>query len=394
LSREAPESIAWLRGLEGEMADLAATLASMESPTLDPEAQEPVRLLLESELAALGFEVTRIPGAGGCDHLLAEMPGDGPSQLLLGHFDTVWPTGTLRTMPVERRDGCLHGPGVFDMKGGLVQMLYALRTVADGGREMPCRPMVLLNCDEEMGSPDSRRHIETLARRAARAFVMEPSYGPDGDLKTGRKGVARFTLRVTGVASHAGLDPGSGASAILELSQQVERLFALNDSNRGITVNVGTIDGGMRPNIVAPEASAEIEARVVTAADAVEVEQAIRGLTNDDERTTLAVEGGFTRPPLEATPRNRELWEAARNAAATLGLQLGEARVGGASDGNFASSHTATLDGLGAVGDGAHASHEHLVMARMPERAALLAELLCLPAPRQGEGAGDRGPER
>ena len=375
------------------MADLAATLAAMESPTLDPEAQEPVRLLLEAELRRLGFEVTRIPGAGGCDHLKAEIPGDGPYQLLLGHFDTVWPVGTLETMPVEQRDGRLHGPGVFDMKGGLVQMLFALRAVAEGGREMPCRPLVMLNCDEEIGSPDSRPQIEDLARDAARAFVMEPSYGPDGDLKTGRKGVARFRLKVTGVASHAGLDPGSGASAILELSQQVERLFALNDTARGITVNVGTIDGGMRPNIVAPEASAEIEARVVTAADAVEVERAIRGLTHDDERVSLEVEGGFTRPPLEPTPRNRELWRAAGDAAATLGLSLGEARVGGASDGNFASQFTGTLDGLGAVGDGAHAAHEHLVVARMPERAALLAELLCLPGHSTAGPDGDCEPD-
>jgi glutamate carboxypeptidase len=300
--------------------------------------------------------------------------------LLLGHFDTVWPVGTLERMPVGVRDGRLHGPGVFDMKGGLVQMIYALRYLAEAGIEVPCRPVVMLNCDEEIGSPDSRPHIERLARGAARAFVMEPSFGPGGSLKTGRKGVGRFTLRVSGVASHAGLDPGSGASAILELSQQVEKLFALNDSDRGITVNVGTIDGGMRPNIVAPEASAEIEARVVTSEDAMTVERSIRGLTPTAERVTLEVEGGFTRPPLEPTPRNLELWEAALDFATRLGLDLDEARVGGASDGNFASQFTATLDGLGAVGDGAHAEHEHLVVRHLPERAALLACLLGLPA--------------
>jgi glutamate carboxypeptidase len=266
------------------------------------------------------------------------------------------------------------------MKGGLVQTVFALRYLRQSGCPMPCRPVLLLNCDEEIGSPDSRPHIERLARVAARAFVMEPSYGPGGSLKTGRKGVGRFKLRVSGVASHAGLDPGSGASAILELSQQVERLFALNDPDRGVTVNVGTIDGGMRPNIVAPEASAEIEARVVTSEDATAVERAIRGLTPTAERVSLEVEGGFTRPPLEPTPRNLVLWEAALGFADRLGLPLEEARVGGASDGNFASQFTATLDGLGAVGDGAHAEHEHLVIRHLPERAALLACLLSLPA--------------
>ena len=299
--------------------------------------------------------------------------------MLLGHFDTVWPVGTLARMPVEVRDDCLFGPGAFDMKGGLVQMLFALRANLELGIEMPCRPVLMLNCDEEVGSPDSRPHIEALAARANRAFVMEPSYGRGGRLKTSRKGVGHFTLRVNGVASHAGLDPAAGASAILEVSHQVERLFELNDAERGVTVNVGTIDGGMGANIVAPEATAEIEARVRTAEDAQNVETAIRNLEPTGERITLEVEGGFRRPPLEPTPRNRRLWQSARSAATRLGLEVEEAQVGGASDGNFASTLTATLDGLGAVGDGAHAEHEHLVIERMPERAALLACLLSDP---------------
>jgi glutamate carboxypeptidase len=380
LSFQPSEALSWLRARQDEMVDLVAGLASLESPTLDAESQEPVRLMLSDLLEDLGFEVGTIPGPDGCDHLTAELPGDGPRQLLLGHFDTVWPVGTLEEMPVEVRDGRLHGPGVFDMKGGLVQMIFALRFLREAGLELPCRPVAMFNCDEEIGSPDSRPHIERLARDAARAFVMEPAFGPGGKLKTGRKGVARFRLRVSGVASHAGLDPGSGASAILELSQQVEKLFALNDPDRGITVNVGTIDGGMRPNIVAPEASAEIEARVVTSEDATAIERAIRGLEPTADRVSIEVEGGFTRPPLEPTAANRDLWTAALRVAGDLGLAIDEARVGGASDGNFASQFTGTLDGLGAVGDGAHARHEHLVIDRMPERAALLAGLLCLPA--------------
>lgn len=374
------------------MAGLLVDLAEAESPSLEAEAQEPARKMLIELLGEIGFRVERLPGVGGCDHLRAILPGgkdSRPKQLLLGHFDTVWPVGTLNRMPVEMREGRLYGPGVFDMKGGLVQTIFALRANLDLGIEMPCRPVILLNCDEEIGSPDSRVHVEAIAAEADRAFVMEPSYGPEGRLKTGRKGVGRFALKVTGVASHAGLDPGAGASAILELSHQIERLFALNDAERGVTVNVGTIDGGMRANIVAPEATGEIEARVPTAAGAEAVERAIRNLEPSDERVSLEVEGSFRRPPLEPTPRNRMLWERARQAAEELGLEIEDAQVGGASDGNFASTLTATLDGLGAVGDGAHAQHEHVVVERMPERAALLARLLAGPpgpeTPTQGD---------
>jgi glutamate carboxypeptidase len=362
------------------MTKLLADLAKAESPSLEGMAQEPVRRMLSALLKDIGFTVERLPGAEGCDHIRATLgTGARPQQLLLGHFDTVWPVGTVGQMPVEMREGCLYGPGVFDMKGGLVQMIFALRANLELGVEMPCDPVILLNCDEEIGSPDSRRHVEAMAAEADRALVMEPSYGPDGRLKTGRKGVGRFALKVSGVASHAGLDPGAGASAILELSRQVERLFELNDAERGVTVNVGTIDGGMQANIVAPEASAEIETRVPTAADAESVEAAIRSLVPGDDRVSLEVEGDFRRPPLEPTPRNRMLWERAREAAAEIGLEIDEAQVGGASDGNFASTLTATLDGLGAVGDGAHADHEHVVVERMPERAALLALLLAGP---------------
>ncbi len=366
------------------MTDLVVEMAKAESPSGDAASQEAMRSILVERLVALGFEVERLEGVDGCDHLRADMPGRGgeetPHQLLLGHFDTVWPVGTLSRMPVEVREGRLYGPGVFDMKGGLVQMLFALRANQELGFAMPCRPVVLLNCDEEVGSPDSRQHVEAMAAGAGRAFVMEPSYGHRGRLKTGRKGVGRFVLKVSGVASHAGLDPSAGASAIREVSHQVESLFELNDAERGITVNVGTIDGGMGANIVAPEASAEIEARVRTAGDAAAVEAAIRGLQPAGERVSLRIEGGFRRPPLEATPRNRALWQSAVAAADGLGIEIDEAQVGGASDGNFASALTATLDGLGAVGDGAHADHEHLIPERLPERAALLASLLTMPA--------------
>jgi glutamate carboxypeptidase len=373
---------AWFETRRDEMVDLLMCLARMESPSRDGRAQGEIRERLAGELEALGFAAEAIPGEEGCDHLRATRasPGGGrPTQLLLGHLDTVWPLGTVNHMPVEVREGRLHGPGVFDMKGGLVQMLFALRALREHGLEPPCDPVVLINADEEIGSRTSEPHIRALAAPAERVLVMEPAYGSHGHLKTARKGIGSFTLTVRGVASHAGLDPQAGVSAIHELSRQIEALFSLNDVERGITVNVGTIDGGMRPNVVAPLAVAQIEARVMTAADAEEIERAITGLMPTQDRITLAVSGGFRRPPMERTEANRRLWRRAQEAAELLGLPIGEAQVGGASDGNFTSPLAATLDGLGAVGDGAHADHEHVVVDAMPQRAALLAALLMTP---------------
>lgn len=373
--------IGWLADRTDEMVAKTCQLASIESPSGDCAAQEPAREWLGTELTELGFEVARLAGEEGCDHLVATMPGadEGPGQLLLGHFDTVWPVGTLGSMPLEVHDGRLHGPGVFDMKGGIVQMLFALRAVREMGLEFPVPPVVQLVADEEIGSPSSRSSTLDRAAAAARVFVMEPSYGPSGDLKTGRKGVGHFHLVVKGVASHAGLDPEGGVSAILEASRQIETLFALNDPSRGITVNVGTIDGGLRANVIAPEATAEIETRVATAEDAEAVERAILGLEPTRDRIEIEVTGGFGRPPMEKTPGNEALWGQARAAAKAIGIEIGEAQVGGASDGNLTSPLAPTLDGLGAVGDGAHADHEHLVVEKMPERAALLAALLMSP---------------
>jgi glutamate carboxypeptidase len=372
----------WLRGRADEMVDLLCRLVSAESPSLEPKSQREVRAILETELRGLDLAVETLLGKESGDHLLATAPGgrDGePIQLLLGHLDTVWPVGTLEKMPVRVEDDLIYGPGVFDMKGGLVQMVFALRALAERGIAPACRPVILINSDEEIGSRDSRPHVERLAREASRVLVLEPAFGHAGKLKTARKGVGRFTLTVRGVASHAGLDPEAGVSAILELSHQVQRLFELNDAERGITVNVGTIDGGLRPNVVAPEAMARIEARVINSEDAAWVDGRIRGLEAIAEGVSLQVEGGFGRPPLERTPRNRALWQLARDTAARLGIEIDEALVGGASDGNVASAFAPTLDGLGAVGDGAHADYEHVVLERMPERAALVALLLAAP---------------
>ncbi len=378
----ARELLAWLRRREDEMAALLAALARAESPSTDPRSHDRVRGLLAAELIDLGHRVREPRAPGGGRHLVsrpAHRVGGAPFQLLVGHLDTVWPVGTIEEMPVRAGGGRLSGPGVFDMKGGLVQAVYALRALRAAGAEPQVIPVLVISCDEEIGSRDSGRHIARLARGAARALVLEPAFGPDGALKTRRKAVGAFTVTITGRAAHAGIDPGSGVSAILELSHQVQQLFALNDPDAGITVNVGTIDGGLRANVIAPEARARLDVRVPTAADAVRVEAAIRGLRPHLEGVTLRVGGGFGRPALEATPRNRRLWERARLLGADLGIPLVEAAVGGASDGNTTSLHTATLDGLGAVGDGAHASHEHVLITAMPERAALLALLMLEP---------------
>jgi glutamate carboxypeptidase len=363
------------------MVATLARFARVESPSGDAAGLAAMRREVTSALAALGFDVRAVRGTDGCDHLRADAPGVGASrhQLLLGHIDTVWPRGTVDRMPVHEDAGRLHGPGVFDMKGGIVQLLFALRALAAQGVTPPVPPVVFLSGDEEVGSPGSRGLIEQLAVGADRVLVLEPAYGPHGHLKTARKGIGNFVVRVRGVASHAGLDPEGGASAILALSGVVQQLFALNDPSRGITVNVGTIDGGLRPNVVAPEARAEVEARVTTLRDAAEVEGAVRGVTSGDQRVAIEVDGGFRRPPMERTPGGRRLWEQARECAAGLGLAIDEAAVGGGSDGNFTSALAPTLDGLGAVGDGAHADHEHVLVHRMPERAALLALLLMTP---------------
>ncbi len=372
----------WLGDRQNEMVGLTARLARIESPSDTPSAVAEARDAVAAELENMGFRVRRIDGRGAAGHLLAAPAArlrGRPLQLLVGHLDTVWPMGTLATMPVRETDGRLHGPGVFDMKGGVVQGLYAVRALQAAGIELPASPVFFLNGDEEIGSPDSMRHVTRLARVACRALILEPAFGEKGALKTARKGVGGFTLRFHGVPAHAGLEPERGRSAIVAMARTVERLHQLTDLERGLTVNPGVVTGGTRPNVVAAEARLDVDVRARTARDAAEAEERIRALPSGLDGVTLEVTGGVRTPPLEPTPRNRRLWEAARAVAAGLGLHVEERAVGGGSDGNHTSLHTATLDGLGPVGDGAHAPHEHLRMDRMPERAALVAGLLAHP---------------
>lgn len=377
-----PEVRAWLEDRAGAMVELTSRLAAAESPSDDPSGVAEAQAVLAPELDALGYRIRRLAGRSTAGHLLAVPRGrerGRPLQLIVGHLDTVWPRGTLDVMPVRMVDGRLHGPGTFDMKGGVVQGLFALRALAALGLDPPATPAFFLNGDEEVGSPDSVRHVERLARAAARALVLEPAFGPSGALKTARKGVGGYRLRFTGRSAHAGLAPEEGRSAIVALARTITQLEGLNDPARGTTVNVGVVGGGSRANVVAAEAHALVDVRVRTAADAAAVDRAIRGLTHGVDGVGLEIDGGLRTPPLERTERNQRLWRAAREVAGALGLEVAETEVGGGSDGCHASTHTATLDGLGAVGDGAHAVHEHLVCGRMPERAALVAGLLMWP---------------
>ncbi|MFY9823379.1 MAG: M20 family metallopeptidase [Thermoanaerobaculia bacterium] len=383
MTTPAAHLLAHLRARTEEMAALLLDLARLESPSLDAASQEPVFALLASELEGLGFRVRRLPGRQTGGQLWAlprERRRDAPAQLLLGHCDTVWPRGTIEQIPVGIRDGRLTGPGVYDMKAGLVQGIFALRALRDLGLVPEVTPALFIDSDEEIGSLESIPRLERVARRMRRVFVLEPSLGPDGKLKTRRKGSLRFTIRIEGRAAHSGLDPEKGASAVLELSRVIQRLYALADPRREITVNVGVVSGGLRANVVAPEARAELDVRVLAWEDALRLESTIRGFSAETPGTRLEVIGGIDRPPLEATPGNRVLWEAARRHAGELGIPLDEGTAGGASDGSLTSRFVSTLDGLGAVGDGAHALHEHVLVDRMPERAALLALLLMEPA--------------
>lgn len=269
------------------------------------------------------------------------------------------------------------------MKGGLTHSVIALRVLAELSLEPSVCPVLFFNSDEEKGSRESTRHIRRLARGADRAFVLEPALGPEGRIKTARKGVGRFSLKVRGRSAHSGLDPTAGASAIQELSFVVQSLHELTDLDRGLVVNVGEITGGVSANVVAAEASAEIDVRVVTAEDGRWVEERIRGMRARVPGCSLEIEGGIGRPPMERTERNTVLWDAARAVAGEMDLSLEEGLAGGGSDGNTTSQTTPTLDGLGAVGDGAHAVHEHLDVARSLERCALLAGLLMLPEMRE-----------
>jgi glutamate carboxypeptidase len=369
-----------LRTQTSAMVDFASELVRLETPSRDPREVPRAWNLLCDALRDLSYEPRILVGDRSGGTLLARPRRPRPHrQLLLGHIDTVWPRGTLAGMPLAREGSRLCGPGIYDMKAGIAQALWALRALRDLGLAPSVEPWLLLNSDEEIGSRESRSHIEEAAQGADRALVLEPSAGQHGALKTARKGLGRYTIAVQGRAAHAGLAPEDGASAILELSHQVQALFALNDPARGVTVNVGTIQGGIGANVVAAQCRADVDVRAPSHAAADALDRAVRALRPVGEGVTLKIDGGFGRPPMERGPGEARLWSWAREHGEALGLDLEETAVGGGSDGNTTSQFCPTLDGLGPVGDGAHAHHEYIEVPALAERAALLALLLMTP---------------
>ena len=374
--------VAHLRQRRQDFVEFLQELVLLESPSLKPATLEPVMRLLAGALRSLDYHVVHLPGQRTGGQLYARpcrRIRNRPTQVLLGHCDTVWALGTLKKMPVVVENGHLKGPGVFDMKAGVAQIIFALKTLHDLRLEPSVTPVVLLTSDEEIGSFESKPTIERLARAADRALILEPALGRAGKIKTARKGSGDFEIVVKGKAAHAGLAPEEGASAILELTYVVQKLFTLNDPARGVTVNVGTLDGGIRTNIIAPESRITVDVRAPTAEDARRIEEAIFALEPTVPGVTLEIEGEIDRPPMERTPRNQALWKTYHDLGRRLGLTLEEGTSGGASDGNFTSLYTATLDGLGAVGDGAHAYHEYIDIDQTLERCILLTLLLMTP---------------
>jgi len=364
---------AWLR-------ETIEALVRLESPSHDKAAVDRCGNELERRLTDLGATVERLRQDTRGDHLRAHWKGTREKAegqiLLLGHFDTVWDVGSLEHMPLREVDGRLYGPGIYDMKSGIAVSMLAMRALDSLGAGGPHPVVMLWTTDEETGSATSRGVIEEEARRSRAVLVLEPSL-PGGAVKTSRKGVGEFELVVHGVAAHAGLDPGKGASAINELARQILNLEALQDPDRGITINVGVITGGSRPNVVADRASARIDVRVQTMADAAFLESKIRGLRAANPAAGLEVAGAVERPPLERSADVRRLYERAVGIAAALGRDLSEGAAGGASDGNFtAALGVPTLDGLGPQGDGAHALHEHVLVDDLTWRGAFLAGLI------------------
>jgi len=372
----------YLAGQRDAMVEMLVSLVEKESPTDVVASQAAVQSQLSDALCELGFGVRHVPGRETGGHLFAvpeHRERGKPAQLLIGHSDTVWPLGTLETMPVVVENGHVRGPGTFDMKAGIVQGIFALRALRELGHQPPATPVWFINSDEETGSPESKRYVRLIAKHVARAFVLEPALGLVGHLKTARKGVGRFVVRVHGKAAHSGLDPTGGASAIHELMHVVQRLHAITDLERGVTVNVGVVRGGSRVNVIAAEAEAEVDVRILSASDGEAITETIHAMRALTPGTSLEIEGGIQIPPLERTARNRLLWQAAAEAGGRLGMDLTEDISGGGSDGNTTSLYTATLDGLGSRGDGAHANHEHVEIESLVDRAALVAELLMSP---------------
>lgn len=345
-------------------------MVMMESPSFDKQLVDKFVRFVGSRFSEIGGRVEYVAADRFGDHLVVRFNAAASDRvLLLGHADTVWPTGEISKRPFKIENGRATGPGVFDMKAGILLMWMAVA--------VSTRPLtVLLNSDEEIGSNSSRALIESEASASRSVFVLEPSL-PGGALKTARKGIGRFTVKAIGRAAHAGIDPQKGVNAIEEISRQILKLQKMTDSSRGTTVTVGVVQGGTRSNVVPAEAAAEIDVRIASAEEAERIARTIKGLKPELSGAQLEIRGGINRPPMERNKETARLFEAARAIAEKFGIELKEGSTGGASDGNFTSAlGIPTLDGLGAVGGGAHAVDEWVDIQALPQRAALLTGLI------------------
>lgn len=395
----AQKRLAYFEQRRDDMVSTIQELVEVESPSDDKAAVDRVVEIVAAKFSQLDGAVRVHQAKNVGNHLQVDFPGksmpgksvfdksvpgksssaksDSKPVLLLGHYDTVYPLGTLARMPCRVRGDRLTGPGVLDMKSGIALMLHTIQGLQNWHGELPRPVTVFLVSDEEVGSDSSRAITEALAKKAAAVLVLEPSYGLRGAVKTGRKGVGEYSVKVTGKASHAGLDFKKGVNAIIELARQIEIISGFTDLKRGFTVNVGIVSGGSRTNVVPAEATAHTDVRIARLRDAAGLDKKMRGLRAFNRKCKIEISGGINRPPMERTAGVASLYSRAAAIARELGWKLEEAVVGGGSDGNFtAALGIPTLDGLGGVGDGAHASNEHILISELPRRAALLAGLI------------------
>jgi glutamate carboxypeptidase len=372
--------VAYFQERNDQIVQTILQLVETESPSDNKGAVDRLGALLAGMFEALGGHAKfhRVQNFG--NHLQVDFDGTrgGKPVMLLGHLDTVYPLGTLATMPCRLADGRLWGPGSFDMKSGIAFMLHAIEALRAWHEDKLPRPVtVLLVSDEEVGSETSRLITENLAKKSAAVLVLEPSHGPKGAVKTARKGIGEYVLKVKGKAAHSGLDFEKGQSAIVELARQIIAISKLVDLKRGLTLNVGTVQGGTRVNVIPAEASAVLDVRVARKKDAAGIDRRLRSLKPFNRKCKLEIIGGMNRPPMERTLTVASLYKKAAEIAKQFGWKLEEASVGGGSDGNFTSGlGIPTLDGLGGVGEGAHATHESILISELPKRAALLATLI------------------
>jgi glutamate carboxypeptidase len=370
-----------LHYFESQLPALIKTICEfveVESPSDNKAAADRIGALLAARFEAAGGRATVHRAEKYGDNIQIDFPGRERVKpvLLLGHFDTVYPLGTLANMPCRQSGDRLHGPGVLDMKSGVALMLYAIEALKAWHGGLPRPVTVFLVSDEEVGSYSSRKITEKLARESAAVLVLEPA-ASRGAVKTARKGVGEYFLVARGIASHAGLDPGKGHSAILELAHQITKIWTWNDLKRGLSINPGVIRGGTRTNVIAAEAILEIDVRIKSAKQATGIDRRFRALKPVDKHCKLEIKGGINRLPMERNAGVISLYKKARALAAQIGWNLEEAAVGGGSDGNFtAGIGIPTLDGMGALGDGAHATHEHIIISELPRRALLLAGMI------------------